>query len=126
MVAPVSGHSQSYRLRVAAIDLPGWMTTTAGWPQRSRTTPRVCSRVEPAVPDPFGYRAAAGTRTTARQLRQRVFVVASVSKLSPQRLQVMVVVTAPIIAPLCAVEWFRSGLAQRSQTTVGEAYQIRC
>jgi hypothetical protein len=42
---------------------------------------------------------AAGTRTTARQRRQRVFVVASVSKLSPQRLQVMVV-TAPIIAPM--------------------------
>jgi hypothetical protein len=36
------------------------------------------------------------------------------------------VVTAPIIAPFRAVEWFRSGLAQRSQTTVGEAYQIRC
>jgi hypothetical protein len=55
----------------------------------------VCSRLEP---DPFGLRAAAGTRTTVRQRRQRVFVIASVSKLNPQRLQVMVV-TAPIIAP---------------------------
>jgi hypothetical protein len=48
-------------------------------------------------------RAAAGTRTTVRQRRQRVFVVASVSKLHPQRLQVMVV-TAPIIAPIWVME----------------------
>jgi hypothetical protein len=54
-------------------------------------------------PDPLGLRAAAGTRTTARQLRQRVFVVASVSKLHPQRLHVMVV-TARIIAPCCAID----------------------
>ena len=58
----------------------------------------VCSRAEPAWPDPFGFRAAAGTRTTARQRRQRVFVVASVSKLNPQRLQVMVVVTGRWLA----------------------------
>jgi hypothetical protein len=61
----------------------------------------VCSRADPSVLDPFRFRAAAGTRTTARQLRQRVFVVASVSKLSPQRLQVMMVM-APIIAPSAA------------------------
>ena len=70
----------------------------APYTQLSRTTPRVCSRLEP---EPLGFRAEAGTRTTARQL-QRVFVVAAVWNLSPQRLQVMVV-TAPIIAPCCAV-----------------------
>ena len=62
--------------------------------------PSVCSRLKLEL---LGVRAEAGTRTTARQRRQRVFVVASVSKLSPQRLQVMVV-TAPIIAPGCAIE----------------------
>jgi len=63
-----------------------------------------------------------------------VFVVASVSKLHPQRLQVMVV-TAPIIAPFCAVERLFSvkshkvltlfGLVPRRETTVREAYSIR-
>ena len=61
----------------------------------------VCSRLEPVRPTPLGFRDAAGTRTTVRQRRQRVFVVDSVWKLSPQRLQV-IVVTAPIIAPGCA------------------------
>jgi hypothetical protein len=56
----------------------------------------MCSRLEP---EPLGFRAEAGTRTTARQRRQRVFVVASVWKVNAQRLQVMVVVTATIIAP---------------------------
>ena len=64
--------------------------------------PSVCSRVE-RVADPLGFRAATATRTTVRQRRQRVFVVASVSKLDPQRLQVMVI-TALIIAPFCAIE----------------------
>ena len=73
--------------------------------------PKVCSRLEP---DPFGLRAAAGTRTTVRQRRQRVFVVASVLKLHPQRLQVMVI-TAPIIAPICAI---KRNLNRRMSTVV--------
>lgn len=80
----------------------------------------VCSRVEAARPDRFECRAAAGTRTTARQRRQRVFVLASVSKLSPQRLQVMVV-TAPIIAPFCASEQSLSGKSPELLTLFGRA-----